>query len=272
MQLGENKLSQHHSNRMNMKTAVIMIKYLALPAENLKIRFINKKKELKDEEITVFIGMLTIVFIVSPVFGQDLYFGMTGGLNRADMNILGDGEEQKVNSQSLWGTGGLIGIKLNNRFSLQIRPLYLKKGGILDLEPPSVDIEFKMAFDLSVKAVFGKKFRPYILAGPSIGFLTKSEAKAKASGNILKADLKKISRKTEYSLGIGGGFELPLWRGYLFVEERYLFGLNNLNKGGTVIFKLDDVVANTEDIEEEDAYKNRGIQIMAGYTIPLEKQ
>jgi hypothetical protein len=78
-----------------------------------------------------------------------------------------------------------------------------------------------------------------------------------------------ISKKVEFSFNIGAGFDIPVSFGTFFIEGIYAFGLNNLNKGGEIEFEVDDVLVDSEEIGEDDEYKNNGFQIMAGFTIPL---
>ena len=78
-----------------------------------------------------------------------------------------------------------------------------------------------------------------------------------------------ISEKVEFGLGIGAGVEFDLGNGMLFIEGRYTFSLNNLNKGGTVELKYDGTVIDTEELSPDDEFMNRGFQIMAGYSLPL---
>ena len=207
--------------------------------------------------------------------GQEVYFGTTGGLNIADMKITGDGEDQDVNAMNRLGIGGLLGVRFGRHLSLQLRPFYMQKGGTMIQPPPSVDIDFHLSFvelDLTLKAATGNRIRPYVLAGPTLGFLSTAEVEVDAGGNVLKADVKHISKNVEYGLCVGAGVEVPLWLGFLFLEGRYSFGLNNLSKGGTVVFMVDGYVADMEEIDEDDTYKNRGFQFMAGYAISLKKR
>jgi hypothetical protein len=221
----------------------------------------------------LYVTLLSAGLLINPTKAQDFFGGITGGMNIADMKVIGDGEEQTVNQMNLLGIGGTFGVRLNENFAVQMRSIYLQKGGILSQdESSSPDVNFNMSFiemDLSLKAIHGDQLRPYLLAGPSIGFLLSSEADFDFLGSNLKADVKSISKKIEYGLGIGAGVEYSLWKGFLFLESRYLLGLNNLNKGGSVDFKLNGVVVETENIDEEDEFKNRGFQIMVGYSIPL---
>ena len=218
------------------------------------------------------LGMIAVLSVAIPAIGQEMYIGASGGMNIADMKITGDGEDQNVNSVNLFGIGGILGLRFNDHFSLQLRPLYIQKGGQLAQDQPSPNIDFRLSYidlDLSLKAAIGDQVRPYILAGPSIGFLMSAELEFDAAGNLVTGDIMDISQKTEYSLGIGAGVEYSVWNGFLFIEGRYVFGLNNLNKGGTVELKVNGSIAGIEEISKDDVYKNRGFQIMAGFVLPL---
>ena len=224
------------------------------------------------KKLPFLLSMIVVLSLVIPGTGQEFYIGATGGMNIAEMKITGDGEEQEETPLNRLGIGGVFGFRFDDNFSLQLRPLYLQKGGTLDQDSPSPDIDFRTSFielDLSLKAATGNTIRPYILAGPSIGFLMTSELEFDLAGNKVKGDITDISKKTEYSLGIGAGVEYSFWNGFLFVEGRYLHGLNNLNKGGVVELKVNGLVAGTQEIANDDEYKNRGFQIMAGFALPL---
>jgi len=226
------------------------------------------------KRILLFISVIVVCGLIYQAKAQDIYLGITGGMNIADMKIMGDGEEQTLNTRNLYGFGGILGLQLNNNFSLQLRPLYLQKGATLDQDQPSPDIDFLMTFlemNVSLKAVTGNQLRPYVLVGPSLGYLITAEVEADFPGSVLTADIKDISQNMEFGLGIGAGIEYSLGKGYLFLEGRYTFGMNNLNKGGTVEFTVDGTVVASEEVDEEDEYKNRGFQIMAGYALPLSK-
>jgi hypothetical protein len=70
---------------------------------------------------------------------------------------------------------------------------------------------------------------------------------------------------------MGMGIEIPLWIGSAFLQGTYAFDLMNLNKGGTFDFMLDNQIVTQAQTEKEDIFKNRGIQIMMGYIVPLNK-
>lgn len=224
----------------------------------------------------IFLSFMLFAFcLVLPVSAQNCYVGVLGGLNFADMDVVGDGEDQEVSSHRVFGAGGVFGIDLNSNFSLQLYPMYLQKGGIMEIDDSDPDIKFNMAFlemPLFLKAALGKNIRPYVLAGPTFGFLLTSECEAEINDLAIEADLKDITKKLDVGIGLGGGVGFPLWKGSIFLEGRYTFGLNNLNKGGLIAFKADDVIITTHEVNEQDEFKNKGFQIMAGFTLPLGKQ
>ena len=155
----------------------------------------NRRKKMNKKQFT-FIVLISI-FMIIPTNGQDFFYGITGGMNIADMKILGDGEEQTVDPLNLWGFGGIFGVKMNENISFQLRPMYLQKGGTLIQDDESPIIDFNMSFleiDLSVRASAGDQVKPYLLAGPSIGFLLNAESEFDFLGDTYTADVMDISK------------------------------------------------------------------------------
>lgn len=224
------------------------------------------------KRMSTWIGVLVMLCAINSASAQGIYLGITGGMNLSDAIITGDGLDQEVDGLSLFGVGGVLGIEFGKHLALQLRPLYLMKGGMLiqDLPAPDIDIRGSVIeIDGSLKFSMGKWLRPYLLAGPTIAFVLNQEAEAELTGVTLEADLRDVMKKVEWGIGLGAGLELALGPGFLFAEGRYVIGLNNLNLGGEVEFTLDGTVIDTDEIDAEDTYKNRGFQIMAGYAIRL---
>jgi hypothetical protein len=227
------------------------------------------------KQLAFLLCIFIVLILVFPLSGQDIYLGVTGGMNIADMKIIGDGEEQTVEALNLFGIGGFFGSTLHNNFSLQLRTLYIQKGGTINQELPSPDIDIRMSLfelDLSLKATMGNQFRPYIVVGPSIGFLLKAETEFDSDGNAVIGDLMDILNKMEFGLGIGAGIEYSMGKGFLFLEGRYGFGFNNLNNGGNLELRVNGNLADIQEISKDDEYKNKGFQIMTGFVLPLNKK
>lgn len=214
---------------------------------------------------------LFALFMVLPTHAQQYYAGVVGGLNIAEMDLNADGLDQEISTRYLVGIGGVFGVCLSKNVSLQLEPMYLQKGGIMEQYAPSPDLFIKSSFlevPLFLKITFGENIRPYILAGPTVGFLLDSEVKGEISGLTFKADLKNILRRVDFGIGLGAGVSFPLGKGSVFLEGRYTFGLSNINKGGTLEFESGSI-AITEVVEEHDELSTKGFQIMVGFTFPI---
>ena len=122
---------------------------------------------------------------------------------------------------------------------------------------------------LLFKVGIGDKIRPYLLAGPTIGFVLSSQIETEMAGLLLKGDLMDILNRTEFGAVFGAGLSVPVWKGSVFIEGRYALGFSNLNKGGSIDFTVGDFVIPGPDTDPADELKTMGIQIMAGYQLPL---
>jgi hypothetical protein len=214
------------------------------------------------------------IFASMKIHAQKVDLGVIGGINFADMYIKGGGKELDVASHQLFGMGVILNIHMSRYLSLQANPMYLQKGGTMMQDDPDPDARIKTSFlelPLFIRANFGKTIRPYVLVGSSFGFLLTSKAEVEIGGNVLEADLKDITKKAAISFSTGTGIEFPIWIGSVFLQGTYTFDLINLNKGGKFNFMLGNQIAFQEQTEKEDIFKNRGVQIKIGYTVPLNK-
>lgn len=223
--------------------------------------------------ITLMVCFLSI-FASIQIHAQKVDLGVIGGINFADMYIKGGGKELDVASHQLFGMGVILNIHMSRYLSLQANPMYLQKGGTMMQDDPDPDSRIKTSFlelPLFIRANFGKTIRPYVLVGSSFGFPLTSKAEIEIGGNVLEADLKEITKKAAISFSTGTGIEFPIWIGSVFLQGTYTFDLINLNKGGKINFMLGNQIAFQEQAEKEDIFKNRGVQIMIGYAVPLNK-
>jgi len=218
--------------------------------------------------ITIVVSCLTL-----PSRAQTYYLGVIGGWNSADLTVKDtQGEKQEVNGRNVFGAGGVLGIGINQFVFVELQPMYLQKGGTVLQNAPNPDIEMKSTYleiPLFLKAVaFRKGFQPYIMGGATFGFLLTSDLEAEVGGFKFKADAKDITKNFELGLGVGAGIRFPVGSANLFLESRYIFGMGNLNEGGTLEFKYEDIVVE-EEFDKENEFSNKGLQVMAGITFPL---
>ncbi len=136
--------------------------------------------------------------------------------------------------QPHWGVGAVVGLSWGQRSALVLSPGYLKKGGTLSTptgEPESkydfgyleIPLEFRYALS-------GRKTRPYVLAGTSLGFLQRAKLHPGTGPDV---DLKDENRTVDVSVFAGVGIEVPGRWGRGFFDVVAQQGLRDLNALGT---------------------------------------
>jgi len=120
-----------------------------------------------------------------------------------------------------------------------------------------------------LKAEFGDRIRPYFIAGPTIGFLIRSDLTVNVLGLGLNLDLNDVTESTNYGLTFGSGLRIPVDSFSIFVEGRYTMGMTDIFKEGTLKLGEGPVVLEELNIEDEKFMKTRGFQMMMGLSVPL---
>ncbi len=96
--------------------------------------------------------------------------------------------------------------------------------------------------------------KPYIMAGPTIGFNLSAKQKITLGSDSDEEDIKDDISSTDFGLGFGGGVNFHTGNNSIFVEVRYNIGLTNIN----------------DDSDDPDTeIKTKGIKIFAGIIFPL---
>jgi hypothetical protein len=220
-----------------------------------------------------FVSVFIITFS-APVVAQKMYAGVLGGPNFADLNIdFVDvtHTDYEVLSRTLFGVGGFVGINLNEFLSIQLEPLFIKKGGLYK-EPSIPDMRItsnQIDIPLVLKAGIGENIQPYLLGGVFLSFVLDATLEIELAGISLEGDLTEILNKTEFGALFGAGISIPLWKGSAFIEGRYAWGFTNLNKGGNINLTNGNLLVAGPQIDPQDEIKTMGIQIMLGYQLPI---
>jgi len=81
--------------------------------------------------------------------------------------------------------------------------------------------------------------------------------------------LKEVTETFDLGLTFGGGIQMSVGFGILFLEGRYSYGLINQMKSGTTTVSSNGIQFDLTLDKEEDKYTNRGFQLFAGISIPL---
>lgn len=224
------------------------------------------------KRLTLSIAALLVLLVMSIPASAQPRLGVIGGLNIADVKADFDDAEMDVSNKTVFGVGGVVDLRLNKNFSLYAQPMYLQKGALVTQLDTKLDFPFKFAFwelPVFLKAEFGNSVRPYLMAGPTVGYLLSADTEVEYSGLTFKGDLKEVTEKIDFGLGFGAGLRYPLSAISIFVEGRYTLGLVNMQKGGTFTMSAGPITEEITWDKEVDAYKNRGIQIMAGVAFAL---
>lgn len=194
--------------------------------------------------------------------------GAIGGLNFSTMEAAYD---EEITGRTVMGIGGVFSIGIFKNLRLKIEPMYLQKYAGIEATATQPAIDTELAFmecPILLKYSIGKTVQPYIIAGPSFGYLLRSELKTSLAGLEAKADVEDILRHLDVGMSAGAGFDIPIGPATIFVECRYTWELINLNKGGTIEFKMGPLLFPVES-DENDVLKSRGLQLMMGFLIPL---
>jgi len=211
------------------------------------------------KNMSVFLVVLLALCLVLPASSQ-VNLGVLGGLNLANYSIDPAHEGTDWSNRTAFGFGVVLDFNLIEPVALLLEPMYLQKGTKTDWEETS-EIEFISAYleiPVMLKYTFAtSKIKPYVIAGPSIGYNLSAQIKASGGGESREDDEKKYYKSLDFSLGFGAGVNVPMGNNSIFVEARYTLGLTNIS---------DDPYHKEKDI------KTKGIQIFTGITFPLGRK
>jgi opacity protein-like surface antigen len=206
-------------------------------------------------KISLFLVVFLALCLVLPAKAQT-YLGVIAGLNLANVSPDPEPEGLDLSNRTAFGFGGILDVGLNESVTLRFEPMYLQKGAEATMN--GVDIEFNLAYlevPVMLKFAFGTgDTKPYIMAGPTVGFNLSAKQTISMGGNSEEMDLKDDISSTDFGLGFGGGVNFLTGKNSIFVEVRYTLGLTNIN----------------DDSDDPDSeLKTKGIQIFAGITFPI---
>jgi len=242
----------------------------------------------------IFISLMVTLIVISfcsPGYSQ-ARFGFRGGLSLANISqdmggtTMIDFEGNPIvltmdqSSRTTFNIGGLVEFRINPLFSVQVNAIYNQKGTLLEgnyntevfeqgilisikgSASESINLTY-LSFPVLAKLEFGQSnIKPYIIAGPEIGFLlsatdaAESTAEGEALGQTVgpftveqEEDIKDSFESFELALNVGAGLLFSLGNVDLFVDAQYSFGLTKIN---------------AESISDGDDIKNQVIMIDVG--------
>ncbi len=208
------------------------------------------------------VAALVSALCASSVLAQPekpLRFGVKLGLDFADFRGTGASFQEDMLD---WKTGLIGGVFLsydvNDWLTLQPELIYAQKGmklGLFTFSALTINLDYiEMPVLAVAKLPLKSKLKPFIYAGPVIGFNVRSKASTNLFETEFETSLSDVVQTTEFSLAVGVGITVRAWGREIILDGRYEPGL-------TDAFKKEPT-ASSEAIN----WKNDTIAILAGIT------
>jgi hypothetical protein len=228
--------------------------------------------------------IIPVLFLSSAALSQSSDFqsgrfsmGVVGGLHFANMHFPNsqDPDDQETSILSGFGAGLVMDFRLLENLFAHVQPMYLQKGcnikeGNDPVNQPEGQINAAaIEIPVLIQYTFGDKVRPYVVAGPSLGFNLNSEINFDLTGLKFMGDMKEVTGTFDLGITFGGGLQMPIGFGLIFLEGRYTHGLINQRKSGSVLLRSNGLDIELETDKNDDKYTNRGVQLMLGITFPF---
>ena len=221
-------------------------------------------------------AIFVLCFVWSQWADAQIRIGMTGGLNDTNFFVKEDNpfdaDPNDFHNQTMGGFGAVLELPHSKYFSFRTQLMFLQRASFYK---ESSDLSFQYVVDyleipMFIKATIGRRIKPYVMAGASVGFVLRASADVTMMTVEGTTDLKPIAVMTNYSILGGGGISFDMGFGTFFIEGIYEHGIRNINQGGEVEIVLEGGVLVTENVDPLEI-KTRGFQMMAGFTLPLRK-
>ena len=204
---------------------------------------------------------VALVAFAAQAQAAKMYGGVKAGANFAD---IGGSDAPSNTSMHTGFQGGLfVGTHVNDQFGFRVEGLYVMKGAKYDEEVSpgqtvkvtgKLDyIEFPLLFVYDIPA--GESLGVNLFAGPTLGFNVKAKAEAAGLGTV---DFKDQTKSFEFGAAFGAGLEKKMANGKgIGIDARYSLGATTISK---------------DQNGQSFSVKNRGIGVMAFFSVPLGSQ
>ena len=188
------------------------------------------------------VGVLLVAILAvaaTPTFAQ-VGGAVKVGANFSKIAVEEDGEDFSSDMKTGLVVGVAVEVPIAPMFSFQPEFLYAQKGGKNgDFTGNDPDIEAKVEVDMFQIPLLFKAggsagpVRPFIVAGPAFGFVTRAREKFEGFGQTEDNDIKDDVESVEVSGIIGGGIRF----GPAMVEYRYDHGFRDMDKSSDSVAK-----------------------------------
>ncbi|MGD8305596.1 MAG: porin family protein [Ignavibacteria bacterium] len=215
--------------------------------------------------------LIILLTFLSISIQAQIDIGIIGGINLSS-SISENIDITNTKGETEYGIGAVVDIGLFDNLSVQMEPMYIQKGSSLTPDETNFSdytiIVSYIELPVILKYAYGNIFKPYVVAGGATSLKLSSEMETEVNEVKFSGNLDDVVNKIEYSLTFGGGIEFNLNSVTIFFEGRYSFSLGNQIKAGEYTIQAGQYSL-TGEVEDDSSYKNKGIQIFGGVTIPL---
>ncbi len=205
---------------------------------------------------SMFCSLLILLLSIAQRSFSQLEFavGIKGGVNSSSLNYDPELYSGTTGVSTTGGTrlaiGGVVALSPSSVVSLQFEPRYIQKVNKWERGNYSEEVELR-EFELPVLLVlkpFKSQLRPYLLAGPNVGFVLTGRDFLDRPGVRYEQNIRTSLSYFDVSLDLGLGGEYRLSEFSVTAEARYSHGVSD----------LDNTISNQR-------IKSRSIQFLVGF-------
>jgi hypothetical protein len=188
---------------------------------------------------------------------SEVDFGVMAGVNSSTLKME-PADNFDVESRTTFGAGLFMNVQANDFLSLQVTPMYLQKGAnakfdvnflkYTEFRADYLEVPILARLNLGAGAI-----KPYLIAGPSLGFQLSSTY---LDGNGKEVDIADETKNLDLSLVLGAGMEIELEHMSLFGQLTYNHGLSNIDNSTGILDFTDEIYT-------------RSIGVYVGLSVPL---
>lgn len=208
----------------------------------------------------VLVGVCWLLVLASEMKGQTRV-GPFAGVNLGEFH---PGESGlSYSTRPFLALGAAIDVGVDHNVFLRVEPMFLGRGSDFALTADGwlfeEDVSGSLQLDYVELPLFlvvskgGTGLRPYVMAGPTFGYLLRAEARGRGeqSGVTQSSKVTDSFKRGDLGVSLGGGVQFLAGRASVFVEARYSQGLWGPTKG----------------TDQDPRPRNRGLLAGAGVTL-----
>ena len=202
------------------------------------------------------IAIIVTLCFAGSSFAQGIYIGPRIGANFANISFDGDADPE-FDSRTSVLYGGVLELGLSDKFAIQPEASYIVRGyeggeGLAALLAPELQLNY-LDFGGLLKFKTGSRgINAYLGAGPFYSYALSGEINTGLGTVEIDFDDEEAFERGDWTAAFAAGVQLPLGESFLFVDARYLLGLNDL-----------------DERDDEVEIRNRAFSLSAGILFAL---